>query len=154
MGRGLSNLQKWILLKAYENWKSEDWDNLIKENWWTYPQSPFPSQLSKAEILNEYYGFEMRKDHPSPLARDIRENSGDGWHNFSMIYHDRLFDRKVIGYKKYHSKQQCIIQAIERLHRRKLLASAYKAVALTQLGIEKAKELMAVNRNNVTIDSQ
>lgn len=132
MARGLSDLQKSILIQAYKK----------LEQIGAYVDGKYYGMLFTAEVLAEYYGFEMQIlywQDGEPVLKDIDIGSQN-------------FSKEQIGSKRYNSANAAVSKAFQRLEARGLITRYYSITGhvllkLTKRGIEMAKRLLA---NTVT----
>jgi len=149
MGRGLSPLQKYILIAAFEKTKiniAEISDKPESRGPWGHGWCPLKAmQLIEAEgrdtrgfrilrpkeVLAGFYGFKSKDP-------DTFRFSNDRSHDF---------DRSEIGEKKYRAAAVSVRKAFLRLERRGLIRATnyhwypYIGAELTPAGIELAEEL-------------
>jgi len=114
VGRGLSELQKGILKIAYRN-RAEKGKRASSDL----------ADVSNREVLVEVYGFVPE------------ENKG--------LNTDRpfIFNRKVIGAKRYQSASTAVAKAFKRLSNRGLAHRTYNyGIILTEPGIEVVRALV------------
>jgi hypothetical protein len=93
MGRGLSELQKAILVMAYKN-------HIYGTPRWIVDESPYGADLFAPQVLSEFYGW------PSVCTR-IRKRGPN-------------FDRQRIGEARYNSNRAAVSRAFKRLEARGL----------------------------------
>ena len=111
MGKGLGNLQRAILLVAYEKYMRNS-----------------AAYVSAREILIGYYGFPT---NGKPLNR----------YSSSLV-----FDRRVIGFRRYMSASVTIVQCFNRLMVRGFVErDVGHGIRLTRAGAKQARELCAVD---------
>ena len=119
MARGLSDLQKSILIQAYKKLEQ------IGE----YEDDKITGMLQAPEVLVEYYGWEPKKG-----VLRLR------WQNFS---------KEKIGSERYNSANAAVSKSFQRLEARglavRICATSGRCVALKLLddGIETARKLLA-----------
>jgi hypothetical protein len=130
MARGLSDLQKWILITAYKR-------RLEAEANGTYMSRWYGCDLLAAEVLDEYYGWKK-----------------SGVYNY-IAYGGHNFDRATIGRGKYNSVRPILSKTFKGLEYRGLVIPSHgneyvswSGINLTEEGIEKAKELLVIIRND------
>jgi len=113
MGKGLSNLQQFILVKSIENIpRSEGYVKIFKQ---VYGLDIEGTEIYAPEILYEYYGF-PKKSWQSPCDIDKSVKGGHGIRYFSMA---------EIGEKRYKSARVALSKAFLRLEERGLLVRWY-----------------------------
>jgi hypothetical protein len=129
MGKGLSNLQKFILVKSVENesQKNRDVDGFKR----LYGIIIEGNDIYAPEVMYYYYNFPLRRNIPGPGT--LRHS----WQHFSM---------NEIGTSKYKSAQASVSKAFSRLEERGFLVRWYyekkfMAARLTDKGREKGMEL-------------
>jgi ribosomal protein S19E (S16A) len=130
MARGLSDLQKWILVTAYNR-------RLKAEAEGTYMSRWYGCDLLAANVLDEYYCWKK-----------------SGVYNY-LARGGRNFDRKTIGSNKYNSVTSILSLTFKGLQNRGLVKRTYgnenvswSGINLTEEGIAKAKELLVNIRND------
>ena len=128
MGRGLSDLQKSILLQAYKK----------LEQIGRYNDQSITGMLLPSEVLAEFYGWETQI-----------EDSG----HEEIYIGSQLFSKEEIGSNRYNSARAAVSKAFQRLEARGLVErvhttqGSHVAIKLLHDGIEAAKRLLA---NTVT----
>jgi hypothetical protein len=130
MARGLSDLQKWILVQAYNR-------RLEAEAEGTYMSRRYGCDLLAANVLDEYYGWKK-----------------SGVYNY-IARGGRNFDRETIGRSKYNSTRSILSLTFKGLQKRGLVILTYRkehvswsGINLTEKGIEIAKELLVNIKND------
>jgi len=116
MGRGLSELQRTILLMAYENhmkYTSEAW---IKKEIEEYNKLRVMSAYEGISLPKEYVPFHFDLYHYEILAHLIGLDP-----NKMYEYDVKRFKPESIGYNKYKSLNASISRAISRLWKRGLI---------------------------------
>src|SRR5215211_256095 len=125
MARGLSDLQKKILLMAYERRRSNPRDfaaeraeaeRFMRSFNSEYTYTP-RADITCAEILAEVYGWRHRWKFPAELAERDRQQG----HKPSQNYHhnSQYFYRRAIGEEEYNKAGVCLtdegVEAARRL---------------------------------------
>jgi len=130
MARGLSDLQKNILVMAYSR-------KLKALTEGTYMARGYGCDLLAAHVLEGYYGWK---------TAGIYDYIAPGGHNF---------DRATIGRNKYNSTRSTLSNTFRSLVYRGLVTLSsgneyvtWSGINLTEEGIEKAKELLISLRND------
>ena len=130
MARGLSDLQKNILVMAYSR-------KLKALTEGTYMARGYGCDLLAAHVLEGYYGWK---------TAGIYDYIAPGGHNF---------DRETIGRNEYNSVRSTLSKTFKGLQDRGLVLLSYgnkhvswSGINLTEEGIEKAKELLGDIKND------
>lgn len=148
MGRGLSDLQKRILVTAYENRAAgvgcsqataADAARMAEYGILVTPGQQTGRDATRAELLHRIYGFE------------IAESCRRYWHDGECVYRSTLeqirkftgqhFEVSAIGEAKYNRANAALSRAITRLLARGLISGRW-GVSLTEKGIEAARLLV------------
>lgn len=127
MGRGLSDLQKWMLREALRNRDAGKSRQHFPNDTDHEMQHPYDgTDLVYGEIKARYYKFPF--------------NPPDAWHpkRFAREYGTANFSTKL---PHYIAANVAISRAIDRLQRRGLATHRYAGVTLTQAGIDVARGL-------------
>ncbi|MDD1678198.1 MAG: hypothetical protein LUO93_03315 [Methanomicrobiales archaeon] len=126
MGRGLSLLQKWILVHALENRQNE-------------PSREISSgaDLYTKEILAGFFGF--------PIKKECKNESTNPQETFA----DQLFFMHVVGKKKDRSAIATISRSVSRLQEKGLIhliqgTARGSGVTLTEKGMQIASDFKFV----------
>ena len=118
MGRGLSQLQKSILIIARRN-RGRRWKPGGR---WRYRDG----DVVNREVLIKVYGFR-------PLYNPQKKRNGC-----------TIFDRRAIGINRYRSASVAVVKAFNRLTKRGLARREYNhGIILTDEGLRVAKTLLA-----------
>jgi hypothetical protein len=130
MARGLSDLQKWILIQAYKR-------RLEAQAEGTYLSRGYGCDLLAAHVLDGYYGWKKSS---------VYKYIAYGGHNF---------DRETIGRSEYNNTRSTLSNTFRRLVYRGLVTLSYgneyvswSGINLTEEGIEIAKELLVSISND------
>ena len=125
MGRGLSPLQQQILRLAWE--REQPTPGRTRAEQVLFPQ----------EIYVRVYGWTITHNRWAP------------WREPSLAFHYAWhFQPSVIGHKAYHGAMVSVSRALDRLHRRGLVArKGYGGWRLTAQGRAVAPTLMVDNRD-------
>lgn len=120
MGRGLSNLQKTILWRAWSNRQAEGVSDVVPDVW-------------RAEPFMDYWGWRSVYVYYRDRVDSYRRNPGG-----------QIFDRRLIHNDEYRAAQVSVTRAFERLAARGLLNLGYSLTShmggfLTEQGIAAAK---------------
>lgn len=128
MGRGLSELQKRILMLAYVRRQDLDFEKEREED----PDLYYP------EVLAEVWGFPHTQLFPREYeAKYGRRVWSSGWWG-------KYFDRSEIGEKEYSRATTTLWRSASRLEDRRLVKKAFygkPGLLLTDEGIETARRL-------------
>ena len=129
MGRGLSDLQRHILVSALANVQAGKGSK-------HYPDGTIGgADLLNAEVLAVVYGFPLKRKHSWHLKNGLRE------------YGDQKFSKSELGAKRYAAAHAALSRAITRLEQRGLVGvfsgvhSGWTGVRLTEAGVALAAEL-------------
>lgn len=126
MGRGLSDLQKAVLLMAHENSFTGDdaysnWDG----------EGKYPPHVKRARILEEYFGWQP----DTATGRPPRTGA---------------FNRQDVGHKRYNAVMASLSRSLHRLETRGLIylthsarAGGWSGAELTEEGRAEALRLLA-----------
>ena len=137
MGRGLSELQRTILLMAYKNHKKYTSEIWIKKEIKEYNKMRVMSTYEGISLPKEYTPFHFDLYHYEILAHLIGLDP-----NKMCEYDVKRFKPESIGYKKYKSLNASISRAISRLWKRGLIDwypfnhQSTSGIKLTEKGIE------------------
>ncbi len=144
MPRGLSDLQKKILVIAYGRRQDRDLDSECREGEERVAKLGFAGAYKPApdvyypELLVEVWGFPHERLFPAERVAKFGESvQGSGWWG-------QYFDRDAIGREEYNRATTTLWRAVKRLEKRGLVVRAYygkPGVFLTDEGIRIAEEL-------------
>jgi hypothetical protein len=130
MARGLSDLQKWILVTAYNRRLKAQAEGKYMTSW-------NRCDLLAAKVLDEYYGWKR-----------------SGLYNF-IAPGGQNFDSETTGKSKYNSVHTILTLTFKGLQKRGLVnlthgkeGVSYSGINLTEGGIAKAKGLLGNTRND------
>lgn len=136
MARGLSDLQKNILVIAYRRRKKAEAEG-------KYPSDIHGCDVLAAHVLEGYFGWKK-----------------SGIYNY-IARGGKNFDRETIGRSKYNSTRSTLSKTFKRLQDRGLVMPArgkeyntWKGYNLTEEGIEIAKELLANIKDDIGLEKQ
>ncbi len=161
MGRGLSKLQKTILVTAYENRESEGrgTERAVQDakmrhaflvahypelaSGFGEPDGPGGADCYYAEILVKHFGWEPKSARYNEAHRDLTGRKHPGSYQFSKV---------EIGDKQYNTVLAALSRAVARLAARGLVSPIkgwyrWSGVDLTPTGIDVAKQLTVKQKN-------
>jgi len=155
MGRGLSELQRTILLMAYENHKKYTSEIWIKKEIEEYKKLRIMSAYGGLLLPREYEPLHVDLYHHEILAHLIHTDPAK---LYGTVWH---FKPEAIGYRKYNSLNASISRAFSRLQRRGLVNwylfnhHSNSAIELTEKGIEHVNGYIKYQvTNNITVSDQ
>jgi len=155
MGRGISELQRTILLMAYENHKKYTSEIWIKKE---------IEEYKKLRVMSAYGGLLLPKEY-EPSHVDLYHHEIfaylihiDPAKLYGTVWH---FKPEIIGYRKYNSLNASISRTFSRLHKRGLVNwylfnhHSNSAIELTEKGIEYVNGYINCQvTNNITVSDQ
>jgi hypothetical protein len=125
VGRGLSNLQKAILVMAHENRLTgtdaySNWDG----------EGAYPPHVKRERILQEHFGWQ-----PNTVSRPGRSSG--------------IFSRREVGHERYNVVMASLSRSLRRLEARGLIefthsfrAGGWSGVELTEEGEVEAERIL------------
>jgi hypothetical protein len=142
MGRGLSDLQKRILMLTYERRQERDfdeerrkWEEMAEGNPYMRGMSYWIRyDLKYVDLLAELY------DWPNKWGRRPSEHS-EMQKNSEYRFRGQNFDRRRVGEAEYNRRTTSLYRAVDRLKRRGLLQRRGAGLWITDEGVRVAEGL-------------